>query len=98
LLRKFGDLLEAGVPAEWACRLSKIEHLTVPQAIELSRLGHPIDLVVQYANEIRIHLVRMRWLSDKRIKNHGDALNYAKGSFISSPARAINEYLRITGD
>jgi hypothetical protein len=96
LLHRFRDFISSGIGLEMAIQLSLIEHISTPQAIELSTVDKPLQVIVEWASQVRTHSIRMKWLT-----SHGEidlalGLIYAKNGITIAAYKKMLQ--RRTGD
>jgi hypothetical protein len=77
LLRRFDEFLDIGVPNVLAVELSQIEHITAEQALELSHVRHPIELILKFTKAIKNHSTRIKWLTAPPHVDLNDGFAYA---------------------
>jgi len=73
LLKRFGELLDAGVSRSLAAELSRFEKLLVKQIVELEGLGLDSKLISEWCSKVGNHSIRMAWLGLEGPPSYVDA-------------------------
>jgi hypothetical protein len=77
LLHRFEELLKIGLPNVLAVHFSQMKHITDKQALELLSVAQPNEVILKYTKAIRIHTIRMKWLSAPPHVDLDDGFAYA---------------------
>lgn len=77
LLHRFDEFLNIGLPNVLAVQLSQIEHITAEQALELSHVMHPIEVILKFTKAIKNHSTRIKWLTAPPHVDLNDGFAYA---------------------